>query len=47
MIQLKDRYVCSINNHKHCFVKEGRHLPLSNLSFSMWAQDIVNIFNLN
>ena len=46
MMQLKDKYVCNINNHKHCFVKEERHLPLSNISFSIWARDIVSIYNL-
>ncbi|PKY32600.1 hypothetical protein RhiirB3_394158 [Rhizophagus irregularis] len=40
MMQLKDKYVCNHYNHKHCFVKDGRHLFLSNVSFSMWAQDI-------
>lgn len=43
MIQLKDKYVCNFYNHKYCFVKDDRHLPLSNISFSMWAQDIVSI----
>ncbi|UZO07326.1 uncharacterized protein OCT59_027612 [Rhizophagus irregularis] len=41
MMQLKDKYVCNHYNHKHCFVKDGRHLFLSNISFSMWAQDII------
>ncbi|PKC61564.1 hypothetical protein RhiirA1_398325 [Rhizophagus irregularis] len=41
MMQLKDKYVCNHYNHKHCFVKDGRHLFLSNVSFSMWAQDII------
>ncbi|CAB5380270.1 unnamed protein product [Rhizophagus irregularis] len=40
MMQLKDKYVCNHYNHKHCFVKDGHHLFLSNVSFSMWAQDI-------
>ncbi|CAB5368885.1 unnamed protein product [Rhizophagus irregularis] len=40
MMQLKDKYVCNLHNHKHCFVKDGHHLFLSNVSFSMWAQDI-------
>ncbi|CAB4404930.1 unnamed protein product [Rhizophagus irregularis] len=40
MMQLKDKYVCNHYNHKHYFVKDGRHLFLSNVSFSMWAQDI-------
>jgi hypothetical protein len=44
MMQLKDRYVCNFHNHKHCFVKDDRHLSLSNVSFSMWAQDIVRIY---
>jgi hypothetical protein len=43
MIQLKDKYVCNFYNHKHCFVKDDRHLPLTNILFSMWAQDIVSI----
>ncbi|PKC54819.1 hypothetical protein RhiirA1_476620, partial [Rhizophagus irregularis] len=40
MMQLKDKYVCNHYNHKHCFVKDGHHLFLSNVSFLMWAQDI-------
>ncbi|CAB4475094.1 unnamed protein product [Rhizophagus irregularis] len=40
MMQLKDKYVCNHYNHKHCFVKDDRHLFLSNVSFSMWVQDI-------
>ncbi|GBB91719.1 hypothetical protein RclHR1_01910003 [Rhizophagus clarus] len=30
MMQLKDKYVCNFHNHKHCFMKDGRHLFLSN-----------------
>ena len=44
MMQLKDKYVCNHHNHKHCFVKDDRHLSLSNVSLSMWAQDIVSIY---
>ncbi|GBC24450.2 hypothetical protein GLOIN_2v1481129 [Rhizophagus irregularis DAOM 181602=DAOM 197198] len=40
MMQLKDKYVCNHYNHKHCFVKDDHHLFLSNVSFSMWVQDI-------
>jgi len=44
MMQLKDKYVCNHHNHKHCFVKDDRHLSLSIVSLSMWAQDIVSIY---
>lgn len=46
-MKLNDKYVCDIQNHKHCFIKEDRHLFLNNFAISLWAKEIVCIYNLN
>jgi len=43
MMKLNDKYVCDIQNHKHCFIKENRHLSLNNFAISLWAKEIVCI----
>jgi hypothetical protein len=43
VIKLNDKYVCNIQNHKHCFIKEDRHLSLNNFAISLWAKEIVCI----
>ncbi|RIA93617.1 hypothetical protein C1645_819136 [Glomus cerebriforme] len=42
VIKLNDKYVCDIQNHKHCFIKDDRHLSLTNFAISLWAKEIVN-----
>ncbi|GBB90427.1 hypothetical protein RclHR1_07760013 [Rhizophagus clarus] len=42
VIKLNDKYICDVQNHKHCFIKEDRHLPLTNFAISLWAKEIVN-----
>jgi hypothetical protein len=44
MMKLNDKYICDIQNHKHCFIKEDRHLPLNNFAMSLWAKEIVCIY---
>jgi hypothetical protein len=44
-MKLNDKYICDIQNHKHCFIKEDRHLPLNNFAMSLWAKEIVSIYN--
>ena len=41
VMKLNDKYVCDIQNHKHCFIKEDRHLSLNNFAISLWAKEIV------
>ena len=43
VIKLNDKYVCDIQNHKHCFIKEDHHLSLNNFAISLWAKEIVRI----
>ena len=43
VMKLNDKYVCDIQNHKHCFIKEDRHLSLNNFAISLWAKEIVYI----
>ena len=43
VMKLNDKYVCNIQNHKHCFIKEDRHLSLNNFAISLWAKEIVCI----
>ncbi len=43
VMKLNDKYVCDIQNHKHCFIKEDRHLSLNNFAISLWAKEIVCI----
>jgi len=43
VMKLNDKYVCDIQNHKHCFIKENRHLSLNNFAISLWAKEIVCI----
>ena len=43
VMKLNDKYVCDIQNHKHCFIKEDRHLSLNNFAISLWAKEIVRI----
>ena len=31
VMQLNDKYECSVKNHKHCYIQGDRHLSLSNL----------------
>lgn len=44
VIKLNDKYICDVQNHKHCFIKEDRHLPLTNFTISLWAKEIVCIY---
>jgi len=46
-MKLNDKYICDIQNHKHCFIKEDRHLFLNNFAISLWAKEIVCIYNLD
>ncbi|CAB5362730.1 unnamed protein product [Rhizophagus irregularis] len=41
-MKLNDKYICEIQNHKRCFIKEDRHLSLTNFAISLWAKEIVN-----
>jgi len=43
VMKLNDKYVCDIQNHKHCFIKEDCHLSLNNFAISLWAKEIVCI----
>ena len=43
VMKLNDKYVCDIQNHKHCFIKEDRHLSLNNFAISLWAKEIICI----
>ena len=45
VMKLNDKYVCDIQNHKHCLIKEDRHLFLNNFAISLWAKEIVCIYN--
>jgi hypothetical protein len=40
-MELNDKYVCNVKNHKHCFIKDDRHLSLNNFAISLWAKEIV------
>ncbi|CAB5298199.1 unnamed protein product [Rhizophagus irregularis] len=42
VMKLNDKYICEIQNHKRCFIKEDRHLSLTNFAISLWAKEIVN-----
>ena len=44
-MKLNDKYVCDIQNHKHCLIKEDHHLFLNNFAISLWAKEIVCIYN--
>lgn len=44
VMKLNDKYICEIKNHKHCFIKDERHLSLNNFAISLWAKEIVCIF---
>jgi hypothetical protein len=46
VMKLNDKYVCDIQNHKHCVIKEDRHLSLNNFAISLWAKEIVCILYL-
>jgi hypothetical protein len=46
VIKLNDKYICDIQNHKHCFIKEDRHLSLTNFAISLWAKEIVCILQI-
>ena len=35
VMKLNDKYVCDIQNHKHCFIKEDRYLSLNNFAISL------------
>lgn len=41
VMELNDKYICKVKNHKHCFIKDDRHLSLNNFSISLWAKEIV------
>ena len=43
VMKLNDKYICDVQNHKHCFIKEDRHLSLNNFAISLWAKEIVCI----
>ena len=43
MMELNDKYICNVKNHKHCFIKD-HHLSLSNFAISLWAKEIVCSF---
>ena len=43
VVKLNNKYICDIQNHKHCFIKEDRHLSLNNFAISLWAKEIVCI----
>ena len=43
VMKLNDKYICDIQNHKHCFIKEDRYLSLNNFAISLWAKEIVCI----
>jgi len=44
VMKLNDKYICEVKNHKHCFIKDDRHLSLNNFAISLWAKEIVCIF---
>ena len=46
-MKLNDKYICEIQNHKRCFIKEDRHLSLTNFTISLWAKEIVCIYSCN
>jgi hypothetical protein len=46
VMELNDKYICNFNNHKYCFVKDDRHLFLTNFAISLWAKEIVCNFIL-
>ncbi|CAB5376303.1 unnamed protein product [Rhizophagus irregularis] len=37
VIKLNDKYICEVKNHKHCFIKDDRHLSLNNFAISLWV----------
>lgn len=41
VMELNDKYICNVKNHKHCFIKDDRHLSLNNFAISLWAKEIV------
>ena len=43
VMKLNDKYICDVQNHKHCFIKEDHHLSLNNFAISLWAKEIVCI----
>jgi len=43
-MKLNDKYICEVQNHKRCFIKEDRHLSLTNFAISLWAKEIVCIY---
>ena len=47
VMQLNDKYECSVKNHKHCYIQGDRHLSLSNFAISIWAREIVSYFLIN
>jgi hypothetical protein len=46
VMKLNDKYICEVKNHKHCFIKDDRHLSLNNFAISLWAKEIVCILYL-
>ncbi|RIA94235.1 hypothetical protein C1645_818321 [Glomus cerebriforme] len=42
IMELNDKYVCEVKNHKHCFIKENHYLSLNNFAISLWAKEIIN-----
>lgn len=44
VMKLNDKYICEVQNHKRCFIKEDRHLSLTNFAISLWAKEIVCIY---
>ena len=43
-MKLNDKYICEVRDHKHCYIKDERHLCLSNFAISVWAKEIVSYF---
>jgi N-acetylmuramoyl-L-alanine amidase CwlA len=41
VMELNDKYICNIKNHKYCLIKDDRHLSLNNFAISLWAKEIV------
>ncbi|CAB5362874.1 unnamed protein product [Rhizophagus irregularis] len=44
VMKLNDKYICEVKNHKHCFIKDDRHLSLNNFAISLWAKEIYDAF---
>ncbi len=47
IMQLNNKYECSVKNHKHCYIQDDQHLSLSNFAISIWAREIISYFLIN